>query len=270
MKQNIKKANTYIFRLGDKLCKINAWDKEDAYTTARIMGYKGDIKGIRLYENKKQTIILRESELRHMIAESVKGAINELDWSTYANAEKKAKERQNNSMEQWHKTSNPEFLSKADKEHKRARNFSDAASKALSDKYGRNLCAWNEDDAYVVMDNDGEWTRGSNAVGPEPLGYYYRSPHDIEWDKVDWSDDDTMNLFYKYGNIPMPDDREKFDWEDDNKYKQEMQNHKIGREVDDYVHGRKKYVKGKGWTKNESVNRKIDRIVSECIRRNFR
>lgn len=80
MKQNIKKANTYIFRLGDKLCKINAWDKEDAYTTARIMGYKGDIKGIRLYENKKRTIRLKESELKNMIAESMKRVINE-NWS---------------------------------------------------------------------------------------------------------------------------------------------------------------------------------------------
>ncbi len=31
----------------------------------------------------KRTIKLRESDLRRMIAESVKGVINELDWKTY-------------------------------------------------------------------------------------------------------------------------------------------------------------------------------------------
>ena len=37
----------------------------------------------------KQTIKLKESELKRLIAESVKGVINELDWKTYQNAAKK-------------------------------------------------------------------------------------------------------------------------------------------------------------------------------------
>ena len=43
--------------------------------------------------NMKRTIKLRESDLRRMIAESVKGVINELDWKTYANAARKRAEQ---------------------------------------------------------------------------------------------------------------------------------------------------------------------------------
>ena len=41
----------------------------------------------------KRTIKLRESELKRLVAESVKGAINELDWKTYASAAKKRAEQ---------------------------------------------------------------------------------------------------------------------------------------------------------------------------------
>ena len=53
----------------------------------------------------KRTIKLRESELKRMIAESVKGAINELDWKTYANAAKKRLQqyRDTNDTEKWDK-----------------------------------------------------------------------------------------------------------------------------------------------------------------------
>lgn len=42
-------------------------------------------------------------------------------------------------------------------------------------------------------------------------------------------------------------------------------------EFSDYINGNYEYQKGKGWIKkNESISRKIDRIVSESIRRNIR
>ena len=67
----------------------------------------------------KQTIRLTESELRKMISESVKGAINELDWKTYMNAAKKAYDSAEN-----------------DDEEDRAWKFADTAEKAFNRDYG--------------------------------------------------------------------------------------------------------------------------------------
>ena len=44
----------------------------------------------------KQVIKLTEGDLHRMIRECVHGALNELDWKTYANAEKKARARDTN------------------------------------------------------------------------------------------------------------------------------------------------------------------------------
>ena len=38
----------YIFAVGDYIVTILAWDKEDAYIKARLMGYNGSINNIRL------------------------------------------------------------------------------------------------------------------------------------------------------------------------------------------------------------------------------
>ena len=39
----------YIFAVGDYIVSTLAWDKEDAYIKARLMGYNGSINDIRLY-----------------------------------------------------------------------------------------------------------------------------------------------------------------------------------------------------------------------------
>ena len=51
--------------------------------------YVSENKEYNTNRNMKQTIKLKESELKRLIAESVKGVINELDWKTYQNAAKK-------------------------------------------------------------------------------------------------------------------------------------------------------------------------------------
>ena len=63
----------------------------------------------------KKTIT--ESQLRNIIAESVKKVLSELDWKTYANAAKKAHEQNRNSA--W--------------------DFDRATEKALDDKYRPHL-----------------------------------------------------------------------------------------------------------------------------------
>ena len=44
----------------------------------------------------KQIIRLTESDLKQMVAESTKKILSELDWKTYANAAKKAREQGSN------------------------------------------------------------------------------------------------------------------------------------------------------------------------------
>ncbi len=42
-------AKTYVFRLGDVFGRVKAYDKEGAFISARLMGYKGSKKDIRLF-----------------------------------------------------------------------------------------------------------------------------------------------------------------------------------------------------------------------------
>ena len=200
----------------------------------------------------KQKIRINESTLRKIVAESVKRTLNEIDWKTYASAAdksyKKAKDLRderfsgkfdgdNFNVDKWN-----DILGKEDKHLRRAREFDDAASRALSDKYGRSLKTFAKyGSARNVFDDDAPWTVGTNAEGPEPLGYYYTSYPDIDWrdaDNKEYSHED----FKVSGDIPY--DREKYDYETDDEYARHKQNNEIGREVDDYTHRRYKYNNG--------------------------
>ena len=59
--------------------------------------------------NKKNTIRLTESELKNIIAESVKNVISELDWKTYANAAKKAYNKGEDRYRDFQKAAEDEF-----------------------------------------------------------------------------------------------------------------------------------------------------------------
>lgn len=45
------KKNKYIFCIGDDFVITYAFNKLEAFMNARLMGYKGDINGIRLHSN---------------------------------------------------------------------------------------------------------------------------------------------------------------------------------------------------------------------------
>ena len=163
------------------------------------------------YKNMKRTFKLRESELKRMIAESVKGAINELDWKTYANAAKKAREQGRDSR--W--------------------DFDRATERALDKQYG----------GHHLVSTDNETYQDFHTYNDDPFSTNY----DRAWRPLEGHED-----FGSYADVH--DSKKPYGNED----------------VADFVHGRSKYVKGKGWETNESINRKIDRIVSESIRRNIR
>lgn len=45
----MKQQQRFIFALGDEIVWLWAWDKQDAYIRARMMGYNGKIEDIRMY-----------------------------------------------------------------------------------------------------------------------------------------------------------------------------------------------------------------------------
>ena len=193
------------------------------------------------YMNKK-LIRLTESDLHRIVRESVNNVLTELDWKTYASAADKRREQGSKD---------------------KAEELDNAASKALSKKYGRKLNTYGVKPGYrSVEDADMEWTGPSLAKGPSPIDYWYYSTKDRDWRNQDeYKDYDES----KYGKVPFATsyDREKYNFMDDDEYEKMVQNKAIGQELDHFTHGRYSYDKEKGWNvKNES---KIGRIVSEVV-----
>ena len=218
--------------------------------------------------NMKQTIKLRESELKRMIAESVKGAINELDWKTYDSAMRKAAEKG-----QW----------------ERVGAFGDASKRAFNKQfgyeghpedyaYGRHLTPYQRDfDSDLepidntTISNQGYYGDSVYLMHPNDRGhiidredmYYRRTPRGkIEKDSpIRKNKNDYNDLDWYLNN----------GYEDGADINSAMDAAKKGEEDTlNYLKGKTKYIKGKGWGKNESINRIINRIVSESIRRNIR
>ena len=195
---------------------------------------------------KKQVIRLTESDLHRIIKESVNNILTELDWRTYASAADKRRKQAYDERESEIKRSGLYWNDKAEELYNKSRKLDDAAGKRMSKDYGMNISTHGIHGDRHVIDNDAEWTIGTNAEGPKPLGYHYLSSPDKDWRK-DWYDH-TMDDYYKYGYMPTPDD-DRWPHEKDEDYQKRLRNNKIGRDVDDFVHGRMQYQKGKGWSK---------------------
>ena len=171
----------------------------------------------------KRTIKLRESDLRRMIAESVKGVINELDWKTYANAARKRAEQ-------------------------------GASDKITGDTHfpfapqiqtSKGEYTWERDE-------DGNYSKKyphAGQIGRYPQLGYQGDFNDTYYTPIGDNLNDEPYQMTTYDNFPMHKERHK--------------------DMSNYFSGKSKYVKGKGW-QNESISRKINRIVSECIKRNIR
>ena len=191
--------------------------------------------------NMKRTIKLRESDLRRMIAESVKGVINELDWKTYANAARKRAEQGASDYDIYQ--------------------LDQAANNALYDKYkitgdthfpfapqiqtSKGEYTWERDE-------DGNYSKKyphAGQIGRYPQLGYQGDFNDTYYTPIGDNLNDEPYQMTTYDNFPMHKERHK--------------------DMSNYFSGKSKYVKGKGW-QNESISRKIDRIVSECIKRNIR
>lgn len=221
---------------------------------------------------------LTESKLRGMIREAVKGMLSELDWKTYMNAANKSYER------------GPMFQTYADpneqpNRNERSRRFAKAAEDALNRDYGykksyksgntgelrfttgHNRPDYQYDDqmgnpyadkAHFVASKD--YADGGHLaiVGP-------RNRWDSDHSFVEYPDENS-SWGYRCGEYRPNSDI----YKGDTKYRDAI--NKGNAELKHYHNNDYEYQKGKGWQlkdQNESINRKIDRIVRESLRRNL-
>lgn len=201
-------------------------------------------------------VTLTESRLRVMIGEAVKGALNELDWKTYANAEKEARRR--GEISYWRDKGEGDFgdwLHNATLQRERAKRFGDAAKDAFDRDYGYQRGERYYDDGYqrVGMGGDFGYTEefGPHAAGwrPDGVADVKRFPHGV------YTTEKTPEEFFGDNGDAI------------------QAYNKAKDEIRDYKKGNYEYVKGKGWQlkqKNESLDRRIGRIVMESLRRHLR
>ena len=132
----------------------------------------------------KQRIRLTEGDLHRIIRGCVNEALNELDWRTYASAADKAEQERRNLYPSDYGT--PEY-EKMVKRYRQAYDLNNAASQALSKKYGRNYKFYRqEDDNMGLYDDDQGWTEPSDWKGSEPLGLIHIADKNAPLSDDDW------------------------------------------------------------------------------------
>lgn len=130
----------------------------------------------------KKLIRLTESDLHKVIKESVNKVLTELDWKTYANAEKKMRER---GADYWERNGEkfPDTISKAANARIRAERLGNAAMDAFDSEYGYKQGDWRDGDQVEVgMGGDfgsteefgphaAVWKHNAYLTRQFPLGY---------------------------------------------------------------------------------------------------
>ncbi len=194
---------------------------------------------IKLRNKMKRTIRLTEGDLRRQ----VEGALNELDWKTYANAGKKAYDR-------GQKDRSGRFYDKAMDAYNDKEYFYDYVDD-VDDKY----------DAYAER-NAQMWYAGPNGA----YGDNNDNSFGGRWALHHRDDDNNYTVMrdggYKGVSPIYKGDVRGFNWDAEYPDLRDMKN---------YYTGKSKYIKGKGWAKDyevESRNRRLtNRITESIIRR---
>ena len=136
----------------------------------------------------KKLIRLTEGDLHRIVKESVNKVLTELDWKTYANAAKKAREQGRDSR--W--------------------DFDRATERALDKQYG----------GHHLVGTDNETYQDFHTYNDDPFSTNY----DRAWRPLEGHED-----FGSYADVH--DSKKPYGNED----------------ISDFVHGKSKYINGKGW-----------------------
>ena len=154
----------------------------------------------------KKLVRLNESDLHRVIKESVNKVLTDLDWRTYANAAKKAREQGRDSR--W--------------------DFDRATERALDKQYG----------GHHLVSTDNETYQDFHTYNDDPFSTNY----DRAWRPLEGHED-----FGSYADVH--DSKKPYGNED----------------IADFVHGRSKYVKGKGWVTESDLHRIIKESVQKIL-----
>ena len=168
----------------------------------------------------KKLIRLTESDLHRIVKESVNKVLTELDWKTYANAEKKAN-------------------------GKRAQDF----RKAKIDAFNRDFSATREPERISNDMYDGYTSKDTYEMKPQKIRLTPWQSEDLPTYERDGKYKRALNSNGKYFN---PDDGFDDTFDDINwslkGYDEFGKKSKMGdKDFRDYSQGKSKYVKGQGW-----------------------
>ena len=133
---------------------------------------------------KKNTVKLSESQLKKVIAESVKNILSELDWKTYVNAGKKAgKGGDISTQREMNPNGEPgQWFSDALKSRRRAKMFYDKAKEEFGKTHGYKKGGRYDDD-YSEVELGGDFA-SSEEFGPHVRGFKskgYGEPYKYEY-----------------------------------------------------------------------------------------
>ena len=217
----------------------------------------------------KRIVRLTETDLHRMVKESVNQVLTELDWKTYMNAARarqaqgksdNASNLENYSNQQfqkqhfgnnWGYTSHEEVSPSNDASV-------DALLRANVNKNGGHMR--DERDYTSLMYGDTKktpWGDYKETIGRTNLA---GGTVDHGFGKNYVKNDTGYAMKKRGGN----GNNGKMLNRVSNDYRNKINS--VGNDLNGYYNGQSKYVKGQGW-QNESVGRKIDRIVSECLKR---
>lgn len=173
----------------------------------------------------KKTIRLNESDLHRIVKESVNRILTELDWKTYANAARKRAEQGASDYD--------------------IHQLDQAANKALFDKYKIDSDTHfpyapqidtKKGESVYVKNDDGSYSKkypNASQTGRYPQLGYQGDFNDTYYNPIGDNDVDEPYERTSYDNFPMHKERHN--------------------DMHNYFNGKSKYVKGKGWT-NENTN----------------
>lgn len=179
----------------------------------------------------RKLVRLTEGDLHRIIENSVKQALNELDWKTYANAGNKAmKGGSISAQRELDPTATPpSLLDRAVSAKHRANRFFNKATNQFNQDYGhKNGHSW--DDDYSSVDMGGDFNSGEE-FSPHARGYQKNDFGSTEKYEHGWKD---------YGGEMTPEEFFK-DPQQADRYR------KADAELKNYKRGNYEYQKGKGW-----------------------
>lgn len=181
----------------------------------------------------QKLIRLTESDLHNIIKESVNNILSELDWKTYANANKEARKR--GDADYWREKGEKGFdaIKKAANGRIRAKRFGDASKNTFNRDYGyKNGNHWDNDYAEVRLGGDFDSTEefAPHAVGYRSKGYGNPAKYEHGWSDSPMGHMEPEEFFNANSDASEAYRNADAEWKD-------------------YKKGNYEYQKGKGWTK---------------------